>query len=112
MEPTRYFLDRDGDGHWYLVQAKFRAEWHTWEELDPEDEASWEPPWFAQVPLPATATFSTNMDTATTAMMITRMTRNRTMANRTARTMVNLLTTTVTATTGPAIIICTSRILI
>jgi len=45
---TRYFLGCDNSGHWYLVDASRRAEWDLWVDLDPEDEAGWEPPGFAR----------------------------------------------------------------
>jgi hypothetical protein len=46
-ENTRYFLDRDNDGHWYLVPADKRDEWDAWTDLDPDDEASWDVPEWA-----------------------------------------------------------------
>ena len=44
----RFFLDRDGDSHWYLVPEKNRAEWEAWFNLPEDDEDSWEAPAFAQ----------------------------------------------------------------
>jgi hypothetical protein len=41
---TRYFLGRDDDGHWYLVDAGKREEWETWVE-DPD---AWATPEFAR----------------------------------------------------------------
>jgi hypothetical protein len=55
----RYFLDRDNDAHWYLVEADKRAEWNAWLALSDEDENSWRVPSFAK-PLggnPSSVTF-------------------------------------------------------
>lgn len=27
---ARYFLDQDGDGHWYLVPVDRKADWEMW----------------------------------------------------------------------------------
>jgi hypothetical protein len=44
----RYFLDRDDSGHWYIVEAEFRAEWEAWNEMG-DDRISWESPKFAKI---------------------------------------------------------------
>lgn len=41
---TRYFLDRDDDCHWYLVDAEKRNEWNTFLSGDKE-----ECPYFAKM---------------------------------------------------------------
>lgn len=45
---ARYFLDRDGDSHWYIVEATSRGEWATWLNLDQDSEEAWDVPDFAQ----------------------------------------------------------------
>jgi hypothetical protein len=49
MNEKRYFLDRDSDGHWYLVPADKRKEWNNWMNIPEDDEASWDVPLFATV---------------------------------------------------------------
>ena len=44
---TKYFISADGDGHWYLVQAKNRDLWEAWQDIPEDDERGWEPPAFA-----------------------------------------------------------------
>lgn len=44
----KYFLSRDGDCHWYLVEADRRDDWDSWCEIDTNDPASWEVPGFAR----------------------------------------------------------------
>lgn len=44
----RYFLGRDNDCHWYLVDAAKRGAWNDWLNLEADDERSWEAPSFAQ----------------------------------------------------------------
>lgn len=44
----RYYLDSDGDGHWFVIPVSKRKEWAKWCELDSEDEAAWTPPEFAK----------------------------------------------------------------
>jgi hypothetical protein len=44
---SRWFLDTDNDGHWYIVRVKHSKEWDKWLKLDPSDEKSWNHPWFA-----------------------------------------------------------------
>ena len=44
----KFFLDTDGDGHWYLIEADHRKEWEEWHNLSPDDETSWEAPYFAK----------------------------------------------------------------
>lgn len=43
----RCFLDRDNDGHWYVVQNDFREDWDAWLQLDDDDEAAWDEPDYA-----------------------------------------------------------------
>ena len=43
----RYFLGRDGSGHWYLVPEVNRSDWDQWRDIGEDDPASWEPPIFA-----------------------------------------------------------------
>lgn len=59
MNPKRYFLDQDNDGHWFLVDADFRAEWESWCGIGPDDENGWTPPEHATQLLggPNTVTF-------------------------------------------------------
>lgn len=38
----------DNDGHRYQIPSDKREEWYKWCELDPEDEASWDEPSFAE----------------------------------------------------------------
>lgn len=44
----KYFLSRDSDCHWYLVEAERRNSWDAWCEIDTNDPASWEVPAFAR----------------------------------------------------------------
>lgn len=44
----KYFLDRDGSCHWYIVDADKRKEWYEWIELYEDDERSWEAPEYAK----------------------------------------------------------------
>lgn len=34
----RYFLDRDNDGHWFIVRADRRVEWELWLDHDAEGD--------------------------------------------------------------------------
>ena len=43
----RWFFSTDQSSHWYLVPDERRAEWHTWQLLDEDDERSWQVPPFA-----------------------------------------------------------------
>jgi hypothetical protein len=45
---TRYFLDTDDDGHWYLVPVAKRDDWSRWRNIPSEDERSWEAPGYAK----------------------------------------------------------------
>lgn len=45
---SRYYLDRDGDSHWYIIPAEKRQEWEAFCNLDPDSEASWDTPKWAQ----------------------------------------------------------------
>jgi hypothetical protein len=47
-DDQRYFLDRDEDGHWYLIPASHRVEWEDWLDIDPDDPSGWEEPEFVQ----------------------------------------------------------------
>jgi len=63
MKPQRFFIDRDNSGHWYLVDAEFRAAWDSWAGLDEEDEASWGAPDFAErINSPGEFTFERPVD--------------------------------------------------
>ena len=44
----RYFLAQDNDSHWYVVPVERQAEWDAWCAIDPDDEAAWTTPVFAQ----------------------------------------------------------------
>lgn len=44
----RYFLDRDNDGHWYIINSDKRDEWSEWVDADGEDEYGWSIPVYAQ----------------------------------------------------------------
>lgn len=44
----KFFLDQDNSSHWYVVDAAYRTEWEAWTNLSEDDEASWEPPAFAE----------------------------------------------------------------
>lgn len=44
----RFFLGRDNDAHWYIIEADKRDEWDAWCGLDPDDDASWHVPEFAK----------------------------------------------------------------
>lgn len=44
------YLDRDNEGHWYVIPRDMETEWQDFLELDPDDEDSWEAPdWAVQV---------------------------------------------------------------
>ncbi len=49
LSKSRFFIDQDGDSHWYLVDADKRKEWDEWKEL-PSDTGgtAWETPFFAE----------------------------------------------------------------
>lgn len=34
----KYFLDRDNDGHWYMIATTDRESWQKWRELDTESD--------------------------------------------------------------------------
>lgn len=40
----RFFLDRDNDGHWYIVPVAIKDIWDDWCDLDSDDEAAWTVP--------------------------------------------------------------------
>jgi len=42
-----YFLDKDDDGHWYVVPLCKSEEWDKWQDIDSDDEAKWKVPEFA-----------------------------------------------------------------
>ena len=44
----KYFIDRDGDGHWFLIPADKRWKRNQFLNLDPQDEAAWEVPEWAK----------------------------------------------------------------
>lgn len=59
IEPDRYFMDTDQNGHWFIIPEKFRNEWREWSEIPEEDERSWVP-YLHAIPIngdPTTATF-------------------------------------------------------
>lgn len=39
-----YFLDQDGDGHWYIIPSNRRDDWLTWLETSEDEEMGWEEP--------------------------------------------------------------------
>ena len=44
----RYCLVQDNDSHWYIIPANRRQDWEAHCELDPNDEASWSDPFWAE----------------------------------------------------------------
>lgn len=55
----RFFLDQDNSSHWYLVPVADRVEWFAWQDLESDDEASWDAPAFAcRIDDPQIITFS------------------------------------------------------
>lgn len=44
----KFFLDTDESSHWYLVPWDKKKEWDAWRELDPDTEAAWDAPEWAQ----------------------------------------------------------------
>lgn len=44
----RFYLAQDNDSHWYVVPEARQSEWNAWLDLDPDDEAAWDAPEFAQ----------------------------------------------------------------
>lgn len=50
MYDEGFYLTQDNDCHWYVVPAEKETEWSEFLELDPNDEASWDvPEWAEQV---------------------------------------------------------------
>ena len=50
-QSMKYFLSRDSDSHWYIVQADKRQEWDKWRtiaEQNPPDPEGWETPRYAR----------------------------------------------------------------
>lgn len=47
IPPERYFLDQDGDGHWYTVPVRKRREWVAWLNQLPSDDADTNTPAYA-----------------------------------------------------------------
>jgi hypothetical protein len=45
---TRFFLDQDDSGHWYIIPAERRGEWERFMEIPSDDEASWKVPEWAK----------------------------------------------------------------
>ena len=44
-EPLKqYFLSRDNDAHWYLVDNAIRDQWFAWLDIPSDDERSWKVP--------------------------------------------------------------------
>lgn len=51
MELPRYYIDTDGDGNYFLIPVKRRADWVLWVQIgvdDPEDPRAWEAPGWAK----------------------------------------------------------------
>lgn len=48
MQPTKFFLDQDSNGHWHLVLASHREAWDSWNNLEEDNEEAWEAPSFAR----------------------------------------------------------------
>ena len=44
----KYFLGRDNDCHWYIIDADKEGEWYEWVNLDGDDERCWNVPDFAE----------------------------------------------------------------
>ena len=44
----KYFLDQDGDGHWFVVPVSRKEEWDNWAALDSDDETAWTAPNFVE----------------------------------------------------------------
>lgn len=42
-----YFLDQDGDCHWYIIPLDKSEEWSDWCNLDDDDQEKWTVPKFA-----------------------------------------------------------------
>jgi len=40
----KFFMDRDDDAHWYLVDNAIRDEWFAWLKIPSDDERAWTPP--------------------------------------------------------------------
>lgn len=47
MLKKRYFLDSDGDDHWYVIEEDRRDEWDKWRD-NTEGENAWETPPYAR----------------------------------------------------------------
>lgn len=43
-----FFLSTDNDSHWYVIPVEKETEWAEFLELDPDDEASWDIPEWAE----------------------------------------------------------------
>lgn len=48
MATEEYFFSQDNSTHWYVVPVSKRKEWDKWNNLDEDDEASWEVPEYAK----------------------------------------------------------------
>lgn len=48
MHPDRYFLDRDDDGHWYVIPVHHMDDWNAWRNLGSDDKRSWDVPSYAR----------------------------------------------------------------
>ena len=47
---TRFFMDTDGDSHWYVIPEDKRAEWDAFCAIPSDDERSWDvPEWATRV---------------------------------------------------------------
>ena len=44
---SRFFLDRDDDGHWYVIPVNNKRDWDLWLAQLDEDEADFDVPDFA-----------------------------------------------------------------
>lgn len=57
-KPKRYFLDRDGDYHWYVIPEKHRKAWESWRDLGQYLKESWDvPKWADRIDTPYNVTF-------------------------------------------------------
>jgi len=36
-----FFIDRDKNSHYYLINNEFREQWEEWNNLSEDDERSW-----------------------------------------------------------------------
>lgn len=60
-DTERFFLDRDQDGHWFVIPTQSADEWSAWVAIDGDDERAWTPPDFAK-PVGGSYTLVTFLD--------------------------------------------------